>query len=87
MPVQGLTVSLTTDATIIAGSGGQGILRVIVRNGASSSVYLGGSTVTTSGYPLSTGDSLDLTLTPYDALYGTSTGTVTVDVLRMNETT
>lgn len=87
MPVQGLTIALTTDPTIMAGSGGHGVLRVIVRNTASASVYLGDSTVTTGGFPLSTGEEVSMTLLPYDALYGTSTGTVTVAMIRSNETT
>jgi hypothetical protein len=91
MAVQGLTIALTTSPTAIAnvpGGPGFGSLRVIVRNRGAANVYLGSSGVTTSGYQLSTGDiPLQITLQPWDALYGTSTGSIVVDVLRMNETT
>ena len=89
MPVQGLTIALTTSPTIIAGSGAnRGTLRVIVRNRGAANVYLGGAAVTSSGYQLSTGDlPLESKLQPWDALYGTSTGSIVVDVLRMGETT
>ena len=88
MPVQGLTVALTTNPTLIAGSSPHGNLCVIVRNRGAAAVYLGSSGVTTSGSQLSTGDPLlELWLQSWDALYGTSTGAIVVDVLRMNETT
>lgn len=93
MAVQGLTVALTTNPTPIANvaqgaAGGNGSLRVIVRNRGAANVYIGGPTVSTNGYQLSTGDvPLQITLQPWDALYGTSTGNIVVDVLRMNETT
>ena len=88
MAVQGLTVALTTAPTVIAGDGGHGVIRVVIRNRGAGNVYLGGATVTTGGYQLSTGDTPQ-TLTLYigEVLYGTSTGSIVVDVLRMNDTT
>lgn len=88
MAVQGLLVALTTSATAIAGNGLHGVLRVTVRNRGTGTGYLGGSDVTTAGYPLTTADNpLPLTLMTGEVLYGTSTGACSVDVLRMNETT
>lgn len=96
MAVQGLTVTLTTDPTLIAGSnsastptfGMHGTLRVLIRNRGAATVYLGGASVTTAGYPLTTADVPDaLVLQPWDTLYGTSTGSIAVNVLRFNETT
>lgn len=96
MPVQGVTVALTTDlaANVLAGSVGSqayhGILRVIVRNsGNAGTVYLGSSGVTSSGYRL-TSDAAPLPLTLYqtETLYAMSTGgAAVIDCLRMNETT
>ena len=88
MSVQGSIVALTTAPTLIAGDGIHGTIRVVIRNRGAGNVYLGGATVTTAGYQLSTGDTPQ-TLTIYvgEALYGTSTGTISVDVLRMNDTT
>lgn len=88
MAVQGLTVTLTTAPTVIAGSSLHGVLNVVLRNRGAGNVYLGSSGVTTSGYQLSTGDPpLALTLLTGETLYGTSTGSITVDLLRLNETT
>jgi len=89
MPVQGLTVTLTTNPTPIAGViPHAGTLRVYVRNRGAANVYLGSSGVTTSGFQLSTGDpAAGFRLQPPDALYGTSTGAIVVDVLRTGETT
>ena len=64
-----------------------GTMRVIVRAGTAP-VYLGGSDVTTAGYLLSTADSpLHLNLLTGESLYGTSTGSIAVGVLRTGETT
>lgn len=88
MAVQGLTLALTTNAVAVAGDGLHGVLRVHVRNRGTGTAYLGGSTVTTSGYGLTTADSpLNLTLVGGEALYGTSTGAAVLDVLRLNDTT
>jgi hypothetical protein len=90
MAFQGLTVTLTTSAVALAGTGeGHGILRVVIRNRGVGTAYLGGANVTTAaGFPLSTADPhLDLTLMVGETLYGTSTGAAVAHVLRMNETT
>ena len=87
MAFQGLLVTLTTDPTVIAGVSLHGTMRVLVKPG-SAAVYLGGSDVTTAGYPLSTADSpLVLNLVTGETLYGTSTGSIAVGVLRTGETT
>jgi hypothetical protein len=87
MAAQGTVIALTTTATSIAGNALHGVLRVTVRPG-SASVYLGGSDVTTAGYLLSTGDApLTVTLQVGEQLFGTSTGSIPVSVLRVGETT
>lgn len=84
---QGLTVTLTS-AQAVAGDGQHGLIRVIVRTRGTGTAYLGGATVTTSGYPLTTGDApLHLTLYQGETLYATSTGASILDILRLNETT
>lgn len=86
MPLQGLTIAVTTGPTEIAASG-HGLIRVTLTNRGGGSVYLGGSDVTTAGYALTTdAPPLGLTLLPYDALYGASTGSITINVLRSGET-
>jgi hypothetical protein len=61
---------------------------VLLRNRGAATVYLGGAAVTTSGYPLTTADVPDaITIQPWDTLYGCSTGSISVNVLRFNETT
>ena len=91
MAVQGLTVTLTTDlaAVALAGVGSHGPIRVYVRNRGTGSAYLGGASVTSSGFLLSSGESLSgVELYQGNALYGASTGTAPVlDILRMNDTT
>ena len=88
MAIQGLTIALTTSPTVIAGSASHGVMRVLIRNRGAGTVYLGGSTVTTSGYPLTTADVPDaIVLYQTESLYGTSTGSISVNVLRFNETT
>jgi hypothetical protein len=81
-------VSLTTSATVVAGNGIHGVIRVTVRNRSTGTAYFGGSDVTTAGFPLTTADNhVDLVVVPGEILYGTSTGACVLDVLRMNETT
>lgn len=85
---QGLTVTLTTDPTLIAGSGIHGNIRVTVRNRGAGNVYLGSSGVTTAGFQVSTGDAPHTFIVQGgENFYGTSTGSIVVDVLRMGETT
>ena len=89
MAFQGTTITLTTSPVILAGDGGlHGNIRVTVRNRGTGTAYLGGSTVTTSGFPLTTADNhVDLIVQMGDTLYGTSTGAAVAQVLRMGETT
>ena len=89
MAVQGLIVTLTTSAVALAGDGsGHGNIRVIVRNRGAGTAYLGGSDVTTAGFPLTTADPhVDVTVMMGETLYGTSTGAAVAQVLRFNETT
>ena len=89
MAFQGLTVTLTTTPVSLAGSGElHGNIRVIVRNRGAGTAYLGGSDVTTGGFPLSTADpDVNLVVQMGEQLYGTSTGAAIAHVLRFNETT
>ncbi len=90
MAVQGVTVTLSSGTAVaIAGTGGApGVLRVTVRNRGTGTAFLGGSSVTTGGYQLTTADSpLTIVLNVGEALYGVSTGTPALDVLRVNDTT
>jgi len=92
MPVQGIQITMTTDAAAVAlaGNGTHGVLRVILRNRGTGTAYLGSSGVgSTAGYAFSSADTpLSLTLYQTEVLYGASSGTAPVlDVLRFNETT
>lgn len=88
MAVQGLIATLTTGAVVLAGNGIHGALRVIVRNRGTGTAYLGGSDVTTAGFPLTTADPhIDVMLPVGETLYGTSTGAAVAQVLRFGETT
>ena len=92
MAVQGLTITLTTTptATLVAGDGIHGVLRVTVRNsGNAGTVYLGGASVTTAGYRLTSADTpLSVQLFTGESLYCLSSGGAAVlDVLRHNDTT
>lgn len=91
MAVQGIQIALTTNAAAVslAGDGSHGILQVILRNRGTGTAYLGSSGVTSSGYTLSSGESVGpVKLYVGETLYGASTGTAPViDVLRFNETT
>jgi LysM repeat protein len=89
MAFQGLVATLTTGAVALAGTGDlHGNIRVIVRNRGTGTAYLGGSDVTTNGFPLTTADPhVDVMVMVGETLYGTSTGAAVAQVLRMNETT
>lgn len=88
MAVQALTIALTTNPTLIAGDGVHGNLRVYVRNRGAATVYLGSSGVTTGGLAVTTSeDAAHVRLNPTESLYGCSTGSIVVGVLRVNETT
>jgi hypothetical protein len=57
MSFQGLTVTLTTTPVALAGSGeGHGHIRIVLRNRGTGVAYLGGESVTTNGFPLTTAD-------------------------------
>lgn len=85
---QGLTITLTTSATVVAGNGVHGVIRVKVYNSGTGTGYLGGSDVTTAGYPFTTAHlPQDIVLMAGETLYGTSTGAAVLSVLRLNETT
>jgi hypothetical protein len=90
MSVQGAQVTLTTDlaAVLIAGSA-LGPLRVTVRNRGTGSAFLGSSGVTSVGFQLSSGETLqERLLMGGEYLYGCSTGAAPVlDVLRSGDTT
>lgn len=88
MAFQGVTVALTTSATVIAGSGIHGVIQVQLKSRGTGTCYLGGSDVTTAGYPMTTAENPErFTVLVGEILYGTSTGAGSVNVLRMNETT
>jgi hypothetical protein len=94
MPIQGLTITLTTSPTLIAGSqssaafGAHGNLNVLIRNRGAASVYLGDAAVTTNGFPVTTADVIDpIRLLSGESLYGTSTAAIGISVLRFGETT
>jgi hypothetical protein len=89
MPVQGLTITVTNIATLLAGSGTHGLIRSVVRNRGIASIYVGSSSASTGSYQLTTdAPPLETVLNPWDSLYGISSGgNVVVDVLRTGETT
>jgi hypothetical protein len=84
MAFQGTVVTLTTSAVVLAGDGtGHGNIRVTVRNRGTGTAYLGGSDVTTAGFPLTTADPhVDLVVAVGETLYGTSTGAANAQILR-----
>lgn len=95
MPFQGLNVTLSTSPTAVAGELStdlsavrHGNLRVLLLNRGAATVYLGGSAVTTSGFPLTTSENaITVQVLLGETLYGTSTGSISLGVLRMGETT
>ena len=89
MPIQTAAIALTTDPTLMATANAGAHVFVRVYKAALGTVYLGSSSVTTgTGTPLSTADTqtFDVTLDPLEALYGTSTGSITVNVFRNRDT-
>lgn len=89
MSVSGTSVTCTTSPTLIAQPSTDkagAFVDVVLKNRSAGTIYLGGSSVTTSGYPLSTADDpLRMVLQPFDALYGTSTGSLAVAVLKTRD--
>ena len=85
--MQGLLITLTTAATAVY-TGGKGPLHIYVRSRGTGTAYLGGSDVTTVGFPLTTADDgIQLVLHAGESLYGTSTGAAVLQTLRYNATT
>lgn len=89
MSVQGVTVTLSSGTpVVIAGDAVHGTIRVTVRNRGTGTAFLGSSAATTGSYQLSSADNpLALVLNVGEVLYGVSTGTPALDVLRLNDTT
>lgn len=83
MAVISTAVSVATTATVLVSSAGQG---VAVYNNGASTVYLGGSDVTTAiGYPLAAGAHVGIDLERGESLYGiVASGTVECRVLKAN---
>ncbi len=89
MAVQGVTITLSSGTpVVIAGDGIHGTLRVTVRNRGTGTAILCSSGGSTAGFQLTTGDApLTVVLNVGEVLYGVSTGTPALDVLRLNDTT
>lgn len=83
MSVSSAAVTVTTSATALHAADADPH-SVAVANVGASTVYLGGSDVTTAnGFPLAAGASVPVGLSPSEILYGRVTsGTVEVRVLR-----
>jgi hypothetical protein len=90
MAIQAQVIALASSAEAsVAGNAIHGVIRVTVRNAGAGVAYLGPSGLTTAaGFQLTTADA-PLTLTVYggEQLFAYSTGTPTLYVLRMNDTT
>lgn len=95
MAAQGLVITCTSSPQVVAGSIGtggdpiHGYIKVRLKMNAGTG-YLGGATVTTAGYPLTTGDgSIEVPVLVGETLYvaSSSGATATLAVLRAGETT
>jgi hypothetical protein len=91
MAAQSLVIACSSTPTVVAGSLGgtsvHGVIRVRLK-AVSGTAYLGDSGVTSGGYPLTTGDSaIQETLLTGESLWASSTGAMSLAVLRVNETT
>lgn len=90
MSVQAQQVVLASSAEAsIAGNALHGVLRVTVRNFGAGVAYVGHSGITTgSGFQLTTADApVTFVLAVGEQMFAYSTGTPTIHVLRMNDTT
>ncbi len=89
MSVQSVSVTLSSGtATVVAGDGIHGTLRVTVRNRGTGTAYFGTTGVTTGGYELTTGDNpLQLVLAGGETLYACCTGAAVLGVFRNFDTT
>lgn len=88
MAVAGARVAAAATPTIIADAtrDRDGVTVVVQNPSGGSSVFLGGSTVSTTayGHELAAGSTITVTLKRDETLYGVvATGTVTVNVLRL----
>lgn len=94
MPAQSLVISCSSTPQAVAGAftegvTAHGVIRVLIKP-LSGTAYLGSSSVTTGGYPLTTTDTpITATLYQGDTLWvaSSSGATASVAVLRLNETT
>jgi hypothetical protein len=89
MAAQSLVIACSSTPTAVAGTGIHGYIRVRLKSLAGTA-YLGDSGVTTAGYPRTTADSPihESVLTGESLWAASSSGaTVSLAVLRMNETT
>jgi hypothetical protein len=90
MPIISSRVSVTASATVLSdpvrGSLGDPI-GCVVKNTGGSSIYLGGSGVTSAaGLELAPGETLNVELMGGDVLYGvTAAGTVIVSVMKLRQ--
>ena len=91
MAVQSLVVTSTSTPTAVAGTLSSGTVHGYIRvrlKSLTGTHYLGDSGVTTAGYPLTTGDAaIEAVIVTGESLWSCSTGSATLAVLRMNETT
>jgi hypothetical protein len=90
MPIISSRVSVTGTATVLSdptrGSIGDPI-GVVVKNTGGTSIYLGGSGVTSAaGLELAPGETLNIELMGGDVLYGiTASGTVIVSIMKLRQ--
>ena len=92
MAAQSLVIACTSTPTAVAGTFGDpsqhGYIRIKLKSLAGTA-YLGSSSVTTEGYPLTTSEAAqDLALVTGETLWAASSSgaTVSVAVLRLGET-
>lgn len=84
MAVSAQQVTVGTSATQLSVADTDAISgeSLAIYNGSGSTVYLGGSGVTTgAGFPLATGTTLTVDLTPGSSLYAIAASSVTISVL------
>ena len=88
---QSLVLACSSTPQAVAGTFGDpsvhGVIRVSLK-GLAGTGYLGSSSVTTAGYPLSSGDVMQQELVTGESLWiaSSSGATVTVGILRVGET-
>lgn len=89
MAVQAVQIALgSSSEQSLAGDDLHGVIRVFVRNMGAGVAYLGPSPVTTASFQITTADAIQtFTLYTGEQMFCYSTGTPTIHVLRMNDTT